>query len=75
MNRLLIAHEKAMVCVYSLNKQVKIQQINQTMEDINTKGKILACEWLYSESSNSSDSFAIGYSEGNLEIFKAENKS
>jgi len=45
------------------------------LEDINTKGKILACEWIYSEASQSSDSFAVGYAEGNLEIYKAENKS
>jgi hypothetical protein len=40
------------------------------MEDIQIKGKILACEWLYSESSNESNSFAVGYSNGSIEIFK-----
>ena len=35
-----------------------------------TKGKVLACEWIYNESSNESDSFVVGYSEGHLEIYK-----
>lgn len=74
MQRLLIAHERSQVCVYSLNKQQKIQQINLNGED-RDKGKILACEWLYNESTNESTSFAVGFSEGELAIYKAENKS
>ena len=74
MHRLLIAHERSQVCVYSMNKQSRIQEINLDGED-RGKGRILACEWIYSESANESNSFVIGYSEGALEIFKAESKS
>ena len=75
MHRLLVAHEKSQVCVYSLNKNEKIQEISFEQEDISSKGKILACEWLYSDSSKESTSFAIGFSEGSVEIYKAESKS
>jgi 23S rRNA C2498 (ribose-2'-O)-methylase RlmM len=70
-----VAHEKRQVCVYNLNKSQKIQEIPQTLEEINSKGKILAVEWIYNDSSKDSQSFAIGFSEGSLEIYKAESKS
>ena len=72
MNRLLICHEKSEVSVYSLNKQAKVQTVSFTLEDIQTKGKILACEWLFNESEGESTQFAIGFSEGSLEIYKAD---
>lgn len=45
------------------------------MDDINAKGKILAVEWIFNESSQECTSFAVGYAEGHLEIYKAETKS
>ena len=71
MHRVLYTHVSSAIIVYSLNKQTKVQQIDLSMDDITQKGKILACEWLYSDSKNESQSFAVGFSEGYVEIFKA----
>lgn len=49
--------------------------MSQSLEDIQSKGKILAVEWLHSQSSNESKEFAIGFAEGNLEIYKADPKA
>lgn len=50
MHRVLIAHSKSHVQVYSLNKQTQIQNISFTSEEVNENGSVLACEWIYSES-------------------------
>lgn len=52
-----------------------MQEVTPTPDDIQTKGKILACEWLHNEASNESTQFAVGFAEGTLEIYKAESKS
>ena len=70
MHRLLVASEKEQVFVYSLNKQRKVQQVNVSKEEYFEKGSVLACEWIFSESANECTMFAIGFSKGNIELYK-----
>ena len=72
MHRILYAHEKVGVSVYSLNKNTKLQYLD-FREDIVNKGKILAVEWIFNEYAMESSSFIVGFSEGYLELYKSEN--
>lgn len=71
-----MALEKSQVFIYSLNKQQKLNTVDLTREELmNHKGKILAVEWIYHESANECNTFAVGYQKGYIEIHNAEGKT
>ena len=66
MHRLLIAYETTAITLWSINKNIALNQLN-IKETITRHGKCLAVDW------NNANEFICGFAKGFIEIYKVGN--